>query len=78
MKVVELKTKVEADRGKIISELEAMLQRARTNQVEGLMVTIRTPEGYEYLRVGFTYIEAIGMLDRHKHNMHNAWDEEPR
>lgn len=78
MKIVEFKTKADADRNSIIFELNRLLRRTGDNEVEGLMVTIRTAEGYEYIRIGFTYIEAIGMLDRHKHAMHTAWDEEPK
>jgi len=76
LKLVELTSKVDADRSRIAEELATLT--ARMGEIEGLIVTIRTKDGYEYIRVGFNYLEAIGMLDRHKHSMHVAWDEEPR
>lgn len=74
--LVQLPTKAALDKDAVQETLSTALERASAGEIEGVIITLRTAQGYEYIRLGFGYLEAIAMLDRHKHNLHLSWDKE--
>lgn len=60
---------------RLLAALHEMWERADAGEIDGLVMAVRTPDAYEYLRVNVGLTEAIGLVDRQRVMLHKDWDE---
>ena len=59
----------------LLELLEELGQRVDSEEITGVLVAVQVPTGYEFFRVGLTLVEAVGLADRQRDQLHRHWDE---